>query len=185
MIDGISALSIDTSAWTDPAQRAALDSLLTQIQGQVNALISSLGTNIQTSATGTRIVLTSPVATPAAGQVGAGNANWTMVGNPSLYVNTWGDGGGGGTRFAKVASGQVELIMDVVAGASSIINQRIFTLPTNARLKTGPIFFFGVDVTSGAMVAFQAVASGVVEMSVGAVTSGHEYIGITSFSAEQ
>ena len=105
MIDGISALSIDTSAWTDPAQRAALDSLLTQIQGQVNALISSLGTNIQTSATGTRIVLTSPVATPAAGQVGAGDA----APIPFPFSGNWTDNSGvpNGSWYMRLACGLV------------------------------------------------------------------------------
>ena len=129
MIDGISALSIDTSAWTDPAQRAALDSLLTQITGQVNALISSLGTNIQTSATGTRIVLTSPVATPAAGQIGAGDKDWQTLAPSAVWAGTF--------KYRLIGDGLVAVALIGISGG--VNGSSIGTFPPRYRPLLGAV----------------------------------------------
>ena len=181
MIDGISALSIDTSAWTDPAQRAALDSLLTQITGQVNNLIASLGSTIRTDATG--------VATaPYAGKIGAGDKDWNIVGvTPGWAWNpNWSQIAGiEPTQIRKLPTGQYEVVISAQT-TNAIDNTAAFNIPASAKCRPAADRFANLaDFTTGTILCVcRVLSNGDVKPNAGGLAS-KQFVGSFTFSAEQ
>lgn len=137
------------------------------------------------------LVLGQAVATPAAGQVGAGDANFITVGSggnipgtaipvPS-FTNSWA-AAGGGVVFRKYSTGQVELQFTMAGGANNTV---AFTFPAGWRPGRQVNHYIldqtraGITQTNISIATTGAVTVG------GGITGGDQVSDILSFCAEQ